>query len=350
MYFGDYAPGATVQIPFNTFDSNDPSASVTITNFINTDVHIHKGADLTQRNNASGVTVDVDLDAITGSHLVTIDTSDNTVAGFFTAGEDYVVRIEGTTVDGATINAVIGTFSIDNRMYAGRMLATYLTSASSQTAYILAAGATDNDTYNNCFAVVSDIASGVQKCVGLVSDYDGATKKLTLDADPGIFTVAAGDNISISGVTQVMMTNAEVKTAVTSALTEYDSNAGVVSNTDLNLRSLAAASYATAAGQSATDTAINNTETTILADILQTAQVICRSDAAASADLTTKIADINTDEGSGAGDYTPTTDSLEANLANSMIFTKANEVDVNIKSINDVTVTGVGTSADLWRA
>ena len=64
-YYGDYAPGATVHIPFNTFTSDDPSASVTMTNFVNTDVHIHKNIDLTQRNNAAGVTVDVDVVRIT---------------------------------------------------------------------------------------------------------------------------------------------------------------------------------------------------------------------------------------------------------------------------------------------
>ena len=30
-YFGDFAEDETVYIPFNTFDSNDPTASVTVT-------------------------------------------------------------------------------------------------------------------------------------------------------------------------------------------------------------------------------------------------------------------------------------------------------------------------------
>ena len=124
MYHGDYQPGATVLIYFNTFDSNDPSASVTITNFINTDVHIHKNDDLTQRNNAAGITVDVDVDGIAGSHFIKIDTANNTVSGFFKGGADYFVRIEGTTVDGATINAVVGHFSLDNRMTAGKLVST----------------------------------------------------------------------------------------------------------------------------------------------------------------------------------------------------------------------------------
>lgn len=114
-YLGDFAEDATVYLMFNTFTSDDPSASCTITNLINTDVHIHKDDGLTQRNNAAGITVSVDFDGITGSHMIKIDTSDDTVAGFWVTGKDYFVRIEGTTVDGATLNVVVGHFSILNR-------------------------------------------------------------------------------------------------------------------------------------------------------------------------------------------------------------------------------------------
>lgn len=114
-YLGNFAEDATVYTMFNTFSSDDPSASCTITNFANTDVHIHKDDGLAQRNNAAGITVSVDFDGITGSHMVKIDTSDNTVAGFWVVGHEYFVRIEGTTIDGATINSVIGQFSIENR-------------------------------------------------------------------------------------------------------------------------------------------------------------------------------------------------------------------------------------------
>lgn len=112
-YYGDFAEDDTVDIPVNTFDSNDPTASVTVTNFINTDVHIHKDGGTTQRNNAAGITVSTDFDGITGNHLVKIDTSDDTVAGFWVTGSEYQVRIEGATVDAGTINAWIGAFSIE---------------------------------------------------------------------------------------------------------------------------------------------------------------------------------------------------------------------------------------------
>lgn len=111
-FFGDYDTSETVHIPFNTFSSDDPSASVTITSLAAADVEIHKDGGTTQRASDNGVTVSIDFDSITGNHLVGIDLSDNSDAGFYSAGSRYQVRIEGTTVDGATINAWIGAFSI----------------------------------------------------------------------------------------------------------------------------------------------------------------------------------------------------------------------------------------------
>lgn len=196
-YLGDFNVGATVLIPFNAYTHDDPSITATITNFANTDVHIHKGNSLTQRNNASGVTIDIDVDAITGGHWVEIDTSDNTVADFFDSGNDYFVRLEGITVDGGTVNPIIGHFSLDNRAVAGLMISTAIATLASQVSFTLDAGSADNDAYNNCIAIVTDQTTRVQKCVGRVSDYTGSSLTVTLAADPGIFTMAAGDSIQI---------------------------------------------------------------------------------------------------------------------------------------------------------
>ena len=110
-YFGDFAEDATLYIPFNTFSSDDPSASVTITNLVDADIMVHKDGGTTQIA-TDGATVAIDYDTITGNHLITIDTS---VDAAYSTGSDYMVRIEGTTVDGATINAWVGSFSIENR-------------------------------------------------------------------------------------------------------------------------------------------------------------------------------------------------------------------------------------------
>jgi hypothetical protein len=111
-YLGDFNTTETVRIPFNAFTSDDPSASATITNLAAGDVEIHKDGSTTQRASDNGVTVSIDFDGVTGNHVVSIDLSDNSDAGFYSAGSRYMVRIEGTTVDGGTVNAWIGTFSI----------------------------------------------------------------------------------------------------------------------------------------------------------------------------------------------------------------------------------------------
>ena len=90
-YMGDYAVGQIVYIYFNTFDSNDPSASVTITNFANTDVHIHKDDSLTQRNNAAGITVRT----AGGANTVFADLL-STAAG---DGKNNTVKLIGSTGD-----------------------------------------------------------------------------------------------------------------------------------------------------------------------------------------------------------------------------------------------------------
>ena len=109
---GDFDTTETVILPVNTFSSDDPAASVTVTNLAAGDVEIHKDGSTTQRSSDSGVSVTIDFDSITGNHIVSIDLSDNTDAGFYANGSRYLVRIEGATVDGGTINAWIGGFSI----------------------------------------------------------------------------------------------------------------------------------------------------------------------------------------------------------------------------------------------
>ena len=111
QYLGDFAEDATVYIPFNTFSSDDPQASVTATTLIASDIYVHKDGSVTDIV-TDGATIAIDFDSVTGNHLITIDTSAH---ADYSVGSDYVVRIEGATVDGGNINAFVGSFSIENR-------------------------------------------------------------------------------------------------------------------------------------------------------------------------------------------------------------------------------------------
>lgn len=74
---------------------------------------------------------------------------------------------------------------------------TTIATLATQTSFTLTAGSGDDDAYNGAIAVITDQSTATQKAVGLVSDYTGSTRTVTLDSDPGIFTMATGDTIEL---------------------------------------------------------------------------------------------------------------------------------------------------------
>jgi hypothetical protein len=110
-YFGDYNAGDVVQIPWNTNAADGSS----ITRAANGSVRIFKDDSNVQRTSGNGITDNEDFDTITGTHLMNIDLSDNTDAGFYAAGHNYHVMVTGQTIDGLSVNVFIGSFSIENR-------------------------------------------------------------------------------------------------------------------------------------------------------------------------------------------------------------------------------------------
>lgn len=172
-YMGDYDTTETVPIPFNTFTSDDPSASCTITNLAAGDVEIHKDGSTTQRASDNGVTVSIDFDSTTGNHLVTIDLSDNSDAGFYAAGSRYQVRMEGTTIDGATVNAWIGAFSIGCTLRpttAGRTLDVASTGEAGLDFDNIKDATGAHTLTNITVPTVTDVSNGVSLANGAITD------------------------------------------------------------------------------------------------------------------------------------------------------------------------------------
>ena len=79
----------------------------------------------------------------------------------------------------------------------GIIASTTIATLASQTSFTLTAGSADNSAYLYCRVIITDNATAVQKALGKISAYVGATKTVTLEADPAIFTMAAGDLITI---------------------------------------------------------------------------------------------------------------------------------------------------------
>jgi hypothetical protein len=115
-YLGDYPTGATVYVPFHTF-AGATGASITLTGLAVTDIEIYKDGSTTQRASDAGYTLldtdGIDFDGLTGLHGFSVALSDNTDAGFYAAGHEYMVAVSSVTVDGQTVNFWAGTFSIE---------------------------------------------------------------------------------------------------------------------------------------------------------------------------------------------------------------------------------------------
>ena len=171
---GTVRPGSTILIPFNAFDSNDPSASVIVSDFVVGDIGIYKGTSMTERGSTTGVvlldTDGINIDAATGIHGFSIDLSSNATAGFYSAGSHYYVTVGPITIDAATVNFVAATFMIG---YPDAILNTTIGTRTSATVLVLAAGPADDDALNGCTVLVHDVASAVQIAIGYVLDYDG---------------------------------------------------------------------------------------------------------------------------------------------------------------------------------
>jgi len=170
-YYGDFAEDDTVNLPFNTFDSNDPSNSVTATDLVASDIFVHKDGSATAIT-TDGASIDIDAPGV-GAHMITIDTSADAA---YATGSEYAVRVNGVTVDGGTVNAWIGAFSIER---AGGALAVAKT-IKAETVLILAdtavigaagAGLTAINLPNQTMDIVGNITGNLSGSVGSLTGH-----------------------------------------------------------------------------------------------------------------------------------------------------------------------------------
>lgn len=109
---GQVDAGSTINIWFTTHSQAGGSVAPSSA-FEAADVKLYKNGSSTERSSTSGWTMTSPFDAITGLHLLTIDLSDNTDAGFYAAGARYAAVLSpDETVDGQTVVKVLAVFSI----------------------------------------------------------------------------------------------------------------------------------------------------------------------------------------------------------------------------------------------
>jgi len=98
-------------------DTNDANGA-SITRATNGTISVYKdnsdGSSFDATQVTTGVTDTEDFDSLTGIHTCCITTTD----AWYETGHDYAVVLSAATIDGETVNAVLATFSIENRVVA----------------------------------------------------------------------------------------------------------------------------------------------------------------------------------------------------------------------------------------
>lgn len=107
--------GDVVPVFFDTF-AGATGASITMTGLAATDIEIYKDGSTTQRASDAGYTLldtdGIDFDGLTGIHGFSVDTGDNTDAGFYAVGSWFTVVVSAVTVDAQTISFIAAQFRI----------------------------------------------------------------------------------------------------------------------------------------------------------------------------------------------------------------------------------------------
>jgi len=122
-YLGNFAEDAVVHYMWPTNDRDGAS----ITRATDGTIRVYKDNGASQKVTANGITDTEDFDSLTGVHVLTIDTSNDTGdSGFWTVGSNYTVVLEGATIDTSLINGVLCHFGIENRFDEVKLSATGL--------------------------------------------------------------------------------------------------------------------------------------------------------------------------------------------------------------------------------
>lgn len=149
---------------------------------------------------ANGGRLDLILDARasqTTADAIEADTQDiqSRLPDALTAGGN--IKADALAISGDTTAADNAESFFDGTGYGPILQRTTIATLASQTSFTLSAGSADDDAYNGCVIVVQDASTAAQKAVGVIADYVGSTKTVTLRTDPAVFTIATTDIVTI---------------------------------------------------------------------------------------------------------------------------------------------------------
>lgn len=155
-----------------------------------------------------------------GIYTIEIPTSsgdiNNTEEGFgyFTGIADAVLPFRGPTIGfrAAALNnsLVDGTDAlateakqdiidgiVDDLKASLLMQRTTIAALNTQVSFALSVGSTDDGAYKDRLIIIEDASTAAQKAIGICESYTGSSKTIVLYSDPGIFTMAVSDIVTI---------------------------------------------------------------------------------------------------------------------------------------------------------
>lgn len=191
-YLGDFTPGKTVRLAFNTHTT----AGVPATLAGSPTAAVYKDGGTTESTTGVG-SITVDLDTRTGLHHLAIDTSAD--GAFYSAGSEFVVVLTAGTVDSQSVaGTVIGAFSLSARSALRPTTAdrTLDVSATGEAGIDLANVGSPTTTLNLSGTTIST-SQQVASVSGAVGSVTGAVGSVTGNVGGNV----VGSVGSISGVT-----------------------------------------------------------------------------------------------------------------------------------------------------
>lgn len=320
-------------------------ASVTLTGLAITDVEIYKGTSVTQRSSDVGVvlidTDGIDIDGVTGIHGFSIDTGDNTDAGFYAVGSFFTVVVSAVTIDSQTVNFVAGTF---------RLLAAETASGTPQArASAIADGAITASTIANASIDAATFATGAIDAAAIAADAGTeigtavwATTTRLLTAGTNI-VLAKGTGVTGFNDLSAAQVNTEVDTGITDAALATAANlATAAAFIDTEVAAILADT-----NELQTDL-VDGGRLDLLIDAIKVKTDNLTFTANAVEANVTRVGGVTTNVSTMATGVNTIVTAVDTEIAaikaktDSLTFTVAGQVDSNVQSINDVTITGDG--------
>lgn len=366
------SPGDTLYIPLNFY--NDSGASIGIgSTLVAGDIEVFKDGSVTQRATDSGYTIMGDtgnFDNRIGLKLARIqlfNTADD--ASFYAAGSWYNVAVDSVTTDGRTVRSWVGSFEI------GEPRANIVqlggdTGALNWLKQTFASGFADTGINQRFAQIQSDVDTGLRVHI---DDLDTGLHAHISDVDTGIHSVLQTSGVLVSAFSDTGVNNrlsviaADTDTGIQSSVTA--TNVTGFADTGVNDRlAKILADTDTGIQSSVTVTTLSDTGS-VSRGVWESARTAHTTSGSFGQYVNANVDLLDGDTGAAthmqqafaasSSVSATVTDLSDTGIVNrlstiqtktdKLTFDTGNELQVDIKKVAGVSVTGTGANNDEWR-